>query len=178
MRKNKATLLIIALLFSFAGLAQKGEYAVEQNSGWKDRIYFGGGMGLSGGSWGTSISLSPMVGYMVTSRVSVGVGATYQFYKYQDGFYDYSDHRYGGMFFGRVNLIRQIFAYGEYSFLNYSYNGNENDRRTVSRLPLGLGLSQPLGRRGALNMIAAYDVLYANSGPYASPWVFSVFFSI
>jgi outer membrane protein assembly factor BamA len=177
-KKIKYFITLIILLVATLTFAQKGSTVINKESNWQDRIYFGGGFGLQGGSWGTSISLSPIVGYMVNSRLSVGVGATYQYYKYKDSFYDYSDNRYGGQVFARVNLIKQIFAYGHYSFLNYSFNGNENDRRTVYRLPLGLGMSQPIGSRSSLNFLAAYDVLYENNGPYASPWVFSIFFSI
>ena len=178
---NKLKILILSglLLISGAALAQKGEYATDQNSDWQDRIYFGGGFGLSGGSWGTSIRVSPMVGYMLTSRVSVGVGATYEYYKY-NSYYggDYSDNRWGGMLFTRVNLFKQIFAYADYSFMNYTYNPSTEERRTIDRLPLGLGISQPIGSRSSINFLAAYDLLYENAGPYASPWVFSVFFSL
>ena len=168
----------ILLLSSFVSLAQKGDYVVDEKSNFTDRIYFGGGMGLSGGSWGTSISLSPIMGYMVSSRLSVGVGATYQYYKYNSGIYDYADNRYGGNVFARMNLFRQIFAYGNYSFLNYSYLGDSNDRRTVYRLPLGLGFSQRMGPRSSFNVVAAYDMLYELNGPYGSPWVISFYFSL
>ena len=178
MKKNKFLLIAVLLFVSSLALAQKGDYVIDKQSNWQDRIYFGGGFGLSGGSWGTSISLSPLIGYMVSNRLSVGVGATYQYYSYKDFYYDYSDNRWGGQLFARINLIRQVFAYVEYSFLNYSYNGDNNDRRTVDRLPVGLGISQPLGPRSALNLVAAYDLLYQNNGPYASPWVFSMFFSL
>ena len=180
MMKIKYFIIPLFLLFATVAFAQKGEYIVDQESNWQDRIYFGGGFGLSGGSWGTSISLSPIVGYMVSNRVSVGMGVTYQYYKYQNGIYDYTDNRWGMQFFGRINLFKQIFAYGEYSFLNYSYFGDTNDRRTASRLPLGLGLSQPIGPRSALNLVAAYDVLYdsQNQSVYGSPWVFLIYFSL
>ena len=178
MNKNKYFIVLVILLTSTFAFGQKGSTVINKESNWQDRVYFGGGFGLQGGSWGTSISLSPIVGYMVNSRVSVGVGVTYQYYKYSDAFYNYTDNRYGGQVFARVNLIKQIFAYGDYSFLNYSFNGIENDRRTVYRLPLGLGMSQPIGSRSSINFIAAYDVLHEINGPYASPWVFSVFFSI
>jgi hypothetical protein len=178
--KIKHFIIPLFLLFTTVAFAQKGEYTIEKESNWQDRIYFGGGFGLSGGSWGTSISLSPIVGYMVSNRVSVGIGATYQYYKYQNGLYDYTDNRWGMQFFGRVNLIKQIFAYAEYSFLNYSYYGDSNDRRVANRLPLGLGISQPIGPRSALNLVAAYDVLYdsQDQSAYASPWVFTIYFSL
>ncbi len=176
----KKTGIVLMLIFfvSMNSFAQKGDLVFDEQSKFTDRLYFGGGMGLSGGSWGTSISLSPIVGYMVSNRLSVGVGATYQFYKYQDNYYDYQDNRYGGSVFARMNLFKQIFAYGEYSFLNYSINGDTNNRDTVNRLPLGLGFSQRMGTRSSFNIVAAYDMLYEVNGPYASPWVFTFYFSL
>lgn len=178
MMRSKLWLALVLVFIASAALAQRGNYVIDKNSNWQDRVYFGGGFGLSGGSWGTSIRLSPMVGYMLSNRVSLGVGATYEYYRYKDAIFDYTDNRYGGMLFGRVNLAGQIFGYGEYSFINYSYGGDNNDRRTVARLPVGLGLSQPIGPRSAFNIIAAYDLLYDQNSPYASPWVFSVYFSL
>lgn len=177
MRKVGIFIAIIAFA-SINAFAQKGDYVIDDNSNFTDRIYFGGGMGLSGGTWGTSISLSPIVGYMVSNRLSVGVGATYQYYKYKDNFFDYQDNRYGGSLFARMNLVKQFFAYGEYSFLNYSVNGDTNNRRTAYRLPMGLGFSQSIGPRSSFNMIAAYDLLYEINGPYGSPWVFSFYFAL
>ena len=157
--------------------AQKGDYVIDEKSKFTDRIYFGGVMGLSGGTNGTSISLAPIVGYMVSSRLSVGVGARYEYYK--NNFYNYTESRYGGNVFARMNLFKQIFGYGEYSFLNYSYLGDSNDRRTVYRLPLGLGFSQSIGPRSSFNIIAAYDILYdINDGAYDSPWVISFYFAL
>jgi len=182
MKKIKYFIIPLFLLLSTVAFAQKGELQIDKESNWQDRIYFGGGFGLSGGSWGTSISVSPIVGYMVSNRVSVGIGATYRYYKYKNGngYPDFTDNQWGMQFFGRVNLIKQIFAYAEYSFLNYSYYGDTNDRRVANRLPLGLGISQPIGPRSAINLVAAYDVLYdsTNQSAYASPWVFAVYFSL
>ena len=178
---NRIKILILSgfLVISGATMAQRGEYVPDQNSNWQDKLYYGGGFGLSGGSWGGSIRLSPVIGYMITNRVSAGVGVTYEYYKYNNYYgQDFEDHRYGGMLFTRVNLFKQIFAYAEYSFMNYTYNPSTEERRSIDRMPLGLGLSQPLGKRSSVNFIAAYDVLYENAGPYASPWVFSVFFSL
>ncbi len=174
--KKLGIVLAIVVLSSMSVFAQKGDYVVDEKSNFTDRIYFGGGMGLSGGTNGTSISLAPIVGYMVSSRLSVGVGARYEYYK--NNFYNYTDNRYGGNVFARMNLVRQIFAYGEYSFLNYSVNGDTNNRRTAYRLPLGLGFSQSIGPRSSFNVIAAYDMLYELNGPYGSPWVISFYFAL
>jgi hypothetical protein len=175
--KIRYFIVSIVLLFSTTVFAQKGEYVVQQDSDWQDRMYFGGGFGLAGGSGYTSISISPIVGYMISDRLSGGVGASYEYYK--NG--NFTDDRWGGQVFLRMNLIKQIFAYGSYQFVNYTtFNtGGVEGRTTVGRLPLGLGLSQPIGNRSSINFLAAYDVLYNDQlGAYNSPWVFSVFFSL
>ena len=171
-------IIMMLLVLAFGADAQKGEYQLPQESSFTDRLYYGGGFGLSGGSWGGSISLSPLVGYMINSRLSVGIGVTYRYYKYQNGIYDYSDNQWGGQIFGRANLYGPLFAYIQYSFLSYSYLGDQNDRRVAERLPIGLGLSQPMGARSSINIVGGYDVLYLENGAYASPWVFAIFFSI
>ena len=176
--KKFLALMFFVLLCSTVQ-AQKGDYELPQQSSITDRLYYGGGFGLGGGSGGISISLSPIVGFMVSNRVSLGLGITYRYYKYEDSFTSYSDNQWGGQVFGRINIIRPLFAMVQYSFLNYSYRGDQNDRRVVERLPIGLGISQPIGGRSAINITAGYDVLYIdNNGPYGSPWVFAVFFSI
>jgi len=164
------------MLLSTVAFGQMGTSTIDSNSGWQDRLYFGGGMGLSGGSGYTMVSLSPIVGYMINNRLSGGIGVTYQYYKSGD----FSDNRYGGQLFMRMNLIKQIFLYGSYEFINYSTGFTlDGPRETVARLPLGLGMSQPIGNRSSINFIAAYDVIWDDQlRAYNSPWVFSVYFSL
>ena len=57
-------------------------------------------------------------------------------------------------------------------------NGDNNNRATAYRLPLGLGFSQSVGARSSFNIIAAYDMLYELNGPYGSPWVLSFYFAL
>ena len=49
MRKIRYFIIPLFILLSTIAFAQKGEYAIDQESNWQDRIYFGGGFGLSGG---------------------------------------------------------------------------------------------------------------------------------
>lgn len=166
------------MLLSTVAFGQMGTSMIDENSGWQDRLYFGGGMGLSGGQGYTMISLSPIVGYMISNRLSGGVGVTYQYYKSGD----FTDNRWGGQLFMRMNVIKQLFLYGSYEFMNYgtyTATGAEGPRNTVSRLPLGAGISQPIGKRSSLNFLAAYDVLWDEElGAYGSPWIFTVYFSL
>ena len=46
----------------------------------KDRIYFGGNLGLQFGNQ-TYIDISPLIGYKVTEKFSAGFGVTYIYYK-------------------------------------------------------------------------------------------------
>lgn len=177
MRKIRNIFFLLFILFTTVAFAQKGEeYSVDERGSWQERVYFGGGFGLSSGTNGSSVNVSPLVGYMITSKLSAGVGATYQYYK----FGDFSDNRYGGEVFARMNTFKQIFLYSSYQFINYNTNiFSDGSRRTIARLPLGAGMSQPVGSRASLNFLAAYDVLWDPAQQaYDSPWIFSVFFSL
>jgi len=173
----KKVWLFIAVfgLSSLVAIAQKGDYVIDEKSNFMDRVYVGGGFGLSGGSNSTIITVSPMVGYMVSNRFSVGVGATYQYFKINN----FTDNQYGGLLFARMNLFKQIFGYAEYSFINQIDYRDGVTRITIDRLPIGVGFSQRMGSRSSFNVIAAYDMLYdANGQYYDSPWVISFFVAL
>lgn len=175
----KKFLLSSALfLCSILAFAQRD---VMENSSLSERLYFGGGLGLNGGTDGYGnryfyVGLYPIVGYMVNSNLSVGMGINYQYYSYPD--VDYDIHQYGFSPFVRYNF-GQLFLYGEYTLLNTPvYNINSGVRKTYDRLLLGAGFSQPLGGRAALNVMGLYDVLWNRSEyVFQSPWVFRVFVS-
>ncbi len=175
----KTGCLIIGMIFiSCLAFAQR---EIDNNSGWelKDRIYFGGGFGLNGGNdaFGNRyfyVALNPIVGYMITPQFSGGLGIQWQHYSYPD--FNTTIDQYGVSPFLRYNF-GQLFAYTEYNVFNTPTFGN-TERKTFDRLLLGVGYSQPLGRRGAINAMALYDLIYSNSErAFASPWVFRVYFS-
>ena len=169
-------LVLIALVISFSSFGQR-EVEEGTNPPFKDRIYFGGGLGFSSGNNGlgryTYFNVNPIVGYMITPQLSSGLGFQWAHYSFQD--YGTSFNQYGISPFVRYNF-GQIFTYGEYNLINTS-SINEQLRRNYNRLLLGLGFSQPLGRRGSINAMALYDVLYKVNGPFQSPWVLRVYFS-
>jgi hypothetical protein len=170
----------VIMLVSYNLTAQR---VVDEGAGWslKDRLYVGGGFGLNGGTdqWGNRyfyFAINPIIGYMVTQRFSVGSGINWQRYSYTEPVKLKID-QYGVSPFVRYNFS-QLFAYGEYNLLN-TPTFSLSQRKTFDRLLLGLGYSQPFGRRGAINAMALYDVIYdQNERAFASPWVFRVFFSL
>jgi hypothetical protein len=173
---------IILVIFFFTSIAAIGQREISENSGWslKDRLYTGGGLGFNAGtdSYGNKyfyFALNPIVGYMVTPKFSVGTGVNWQRYSYSEPIKINID-QYGASPFLRYNFS-ELFAYGEYNLLN-TPTINFSQRRTYDRLLLGLGYSQPLGGRGAINFMGLYDVIYdQNERAFPSPWVFRVFFS-
>ncbi len=173
-----ACLLFCTLLLSTAVFAQR---EVDEKAGWelKDRIYFGGGFGVNGGSdaFGNRyfyVSLNPIVGYMITQEFSGGLGVQWTHYSYPD--FNAKIDQYGVSPFLRYNF-GQLFAYTEYNLINTPVFGG-TERKNFDRLLVGIGYTQPIGRRGALNAMALYDLLYSNTErAFASPWVLRIFFS-
>ncbi|MEJ2003441.1 MAG: hypothetical protein P8X57_00405 [Cyclobacteriaceae bacterium] len=173
----KKLLILFLMLFSICAFAQKTiDYDEDVRPSFSDRLFFGGGVGFTGGNGITSIQVNPIVGYMLSPRWSAGVGVEYQYVKYRD--LDIDDNIWGGQVFTRYN-IRQFFLQGEYNIYNYTqyYIDGSDARESIDRVLLGGGISQPIGRAGAINFVALYDLLHENGGPFGSPWVFRIFFS-
>ena len=142
-----------------------------------ERVFFGGGGGFNTGvnQFGfryTYIAISPLVGYRITMPWSAGLQLMYATYRYpqigtsvsQYGIAPFTQYRFG-----------KLFVYGEFQIIS-APNVN-NDRRAIyNRLPLGLGFTQPIGTRAAINVVALYDVLYNKATAiFPSPWVLRVY---
>ncbi|CAD5254852.1 MULTISPECIES: hypothetical protein [unclassified Imperialibacter] len=166
----------ILFFISFSSFAQK-DYD-QENSSFFDRVYLGGNFGAQFGSV-TFVDLSPLAGYMITPKLSAGVGVTYQYLKYKS--YDDSFSTYGWRTFVRRNIGRQFFVHGEFENLSIEFfnSGTETRREWVPGLFAGGGLFQPIGRSGGGFMISAlYNLLYDDiRSPYNSPIVLRVGFT-
>ncbi|PWJ43377.1 hypothetical protein [Sediminitomix flava] len=149
----------------------------------KDRIFFGGNVGLSFGDI-TAIEVSPLVGYQITENLTGGVGITYIYY--DNKVFNYSTHTYGGRLFARyyyqlkegVRLFPQV----EYQMLKYEIRDNttgiEYPNQWREAAYVGAGYSQRVGERSAVNIIGLYNLLYdEQTSLYNSPWEFRVEFN-
>ncbi|MBX2896617.1 MAG: hypothetical protein KF763_14325 [Cyclobacteriaceae bacterium] len=174
----------VGVILIFLSVQTWAQREVNENTGWglKDRIYTGGGLALNGGNDGFGnryfyFAVNPIVGYMVTPKFSVGTGATWQRFAYTQPIKLNID-QYGVSPFMRYNF-NQLFAYGEYNLINTPIAFGTGERMNFDRLLLGLGYTQPFGKRSAINLMALYDVIYDNQErAFASPWVFRVFFTL
>lgn len=141
-----------------------------------DRIYVGGGFGLSGGSNSLNLSLSPQVGYKITPRFSAGVGITYQYAKIRQ--ISTSISNYGWSLFSRYNITRQLFAYSEFERLRFQFftslSPEQTERSSYNSLLIGGGYAESISSKASYSISVLYNVLYDaadNPQPYNSPLV-------
>lgn len=143
----------------------------------KDRIVTGGGLGLGFGSVQDFFSVSPVIGYQLTTKLLAGTGVTYRYTNYKVFKPSIKLNDYGLNPFLRFTFYRNIFLQTEYEYLNYEYplKGAETTRRDFNSFLAGGGFIQPIGRRAALYIMALYNFSYQETAlysPYDSPIVF------
>ena len=137
------------------------------------RLYFGGNFGLQFGDQ-TVVDINPLVGYRLTEKLSVGVSATYIYYKFTDPYHfypSYSTNIYGGSVFTRYYFLENIFAHVEGEVLNLdAFDINYILKRiNVFSLYVGGGYRQPLGERSSLNLLLLYNLNDDRNSPYQNP---------
>lgn len=157
-------LLIFSLLSSFSVAQEHDDTARKRFS---ERIFFGGNIGLQFGTV-TFIDVSPLIGYELTEKLSAGVGATYQYYRYRDRFNDFSTNIYGGRVFSRYNILKNIFSHVEYEVLNLEAFDLEK-RINVTSILVGGGFRQQLGGRTYLNLLVLWNINESAYSPYRNP---------
>ncbi len=167
-------LLIPIVLFAQSVQAQSSE---EEKRSFKDRIWFGGGVGLSFGTF-TAVQLDPMVGYKLdkSGRLSVGVGGSYWYFRDNRFGAAYDFQAYGYRTFTRYRFIEQAFAHVEFLHMNVEANrfgpfSEIQPRIWVPHLLVGGGYVQSLGGRGSIFLQVLFDVwqdpnsIYFGRGP-------------
>ena len=171
---------LMGWIFLFLTITCFAQKDLDSKPSWQSRFYKGGGGGFSGGSNGIgkffSVSVSPVVGYMLSPQASIGTGVIYQKTQYTDINLSYS--MWGVTPFIRYNF-NNLFLISQYNYLNlpsYAFNGG-TERVFRSRMLFGGGYTVPVSNRLRLNAVAMYDVLYRSGNGFASPWVFQVFFT-
>lgn len=189
MKYLKASIIFVFTLSVHFVAAQDNQ--VQQNASkpaFLEKIFVGGGFGAGFGDY-TYINVSPIIGYRVTSRLSVGMRLMYQYTTFD--YFDFQDQKtktYNGNDFGiggfaRLTVYGPLYLQAEYEHLSYdelNYLGDKY-RSSFDSYMAGGGLAQPLGQRAVLFMTAMYNFSYNNFNasnvyrvPYNSPWVFRV----
>lgn len=140
---------------------------MEENNVW-DKFYFGGNIGLQFGTI-TAIQISPLVGYKITERFSLGGIFTYIYAK-QRFIPGYSV--YGLAPFARFMITEDFFATGEVSFLNTAQFRSGYEERIWTTLPmLGGGYLVRFGNRGGMMVTVLYNFNNRNPNSIYGPFV-------
>jgi hypothetical protein len=163
--------LFLLLTLHFGSLSgQSRERGQHQN-----RFFTGGGLGLQIGTV-TLIDVSPHIGYYLTERIALGIGATYQYYSIKTKQFDYSTDIWGGRTFGRYYFLENIFGHIEYEYLNYEaalidpygfYTGNIK-RVGVNNVLVGAGYRENIFGNSYINALLLWNLnetvytLYSN----------------
>jgi len=174
MTVSKLLLTIILVFFFQLSFAQIQTDDVSSLSTF-ERIYAGGNLGLGFGTI-TFVDVSPMAGYMITPDFSAGLGATYQYLRFNR--FDQSANVYGGRVFLRHNIMQRFFAHAEYESMSVEYPQYDDNFNIVTRrewvpgLFVGGGMFNAFGPRGGMNFALLYNLAHDNiRSPYGSPIV-------
>jgi hypothetical protein len=144
----------------------------------KDRIWFGGGLGLNFGSV-TAIQIEPLVGYKVdqAGKFSVGTGITYWYFSDNRYTPSVEYNAYGYRLFTRYRFIEQAYLHTEFLNLNAErYDDVTDDIRRiwVPHLLVGGGYIQPIGEHSSFMVQVLFEVLQdPNSVYYGQGPIFS-----
>lgn len=142
----------------------------------KDNIFVGGNVGLQFGTV-TFVDVSPLVGYKFTEKISAGIGATYQYYRYRDKYYDFETNVYGGRVFARYNFTDYLFGHAEYEYLNLEAFDFYRRRVDVGSLMAGAGYIQRISDRSGIVAMVLYNFTESAYTPYQNP-IFRVGFVV
>lgn len=164
---------IILLLFT-AGLLSQATHAqrmVFDESDFQSKWVTGGGFGLSFSTFGSSIQLSPLLGYRISPRWETGIRLNYHYYSYRDDAFRFDSHNYGGGPYTNYVVYRGIFAHAEYEALSYErlFLSGERDRDWVHSIFIGGGLRQYFSPRSFASFLILYNLNETFDSPYANP---------
>ena len=133
------TLILLPLIFNYKTLAQDStnifhpvKPAIPRDNFWR-RISVGGNLGFQFGTI-TGIMISPEIRVRTFDQLYIGVGFTYQYFRYKNYYWDVKNNQYldftsnvyGGRFYLRYylrsifnNWLGNFFAHAEYEYLAY-----------------------------------------------------------
>lgn len=152
---------------------------VEKKKPFKDRLFTGGHVGLTFGSY-TNVIISPMIGARLNEKIYAGLGIEYQYTKYKDSRPELTFNQYGGRMFTQYNIVPKVYAHGElacYSMERYTIGKKE--RSFVPFIYVGGGYRQMISERAFFSVQILFDVLQHTHSPYKA-WepIYSVGFGI
>ncbi|MCU0362595.1 MAG: hypothetical protein MUE32_04500 [Bacteroidales bacterium] len=149
---------------------------------WKERIAFGGGTSFWITPGQTYLELSPVVAYRFPKTLVTGAG--YRYIYRHERVIGNDLNAYGPSFFARINLLKRLYLWTEYEYLNNEYfyqaAGEELARYDTHSDSwfAGLGYIRSIGKkgRGGVSIQVLYNFLYTRDeySPYYAPVTYRV----
>lgn len=174
------------LLYTTTNSACSQENNRDQNPPFRERLFFGGNLGLQFGTI-TYIDVTPLVGFWVQPRIAVALGPHYRYFRYPDYFSgtNTSTSLYGGngyVEFYPVKDLDNVIPIGVHlgiflhvedemlSLIPYDISGSGSKSRIISNAVLaGPGLSQMIGRRSSFNLTFLWTLNNTIQNLYNTP---------
>lgn len=171
---------LIVLLFSISVYSQENAMLIKPKeqrpiapsefNSFKERLYFGGNMGLGFGTT-TYINLSPLVGCKITKQFSTGLGIIYNYFSQTYGSRKYVSTIYGGSAFARYMVSENLFAqvgWDKLNVMDYS-SPIPNSRAWIDNILIGGGYRQAISGKGSLVASIFYNINDTPLSPYQNP---------
>lgn len=177
--KNLFYIFGLSFIFSFGVVTNVfSQIPEESKPSFKDKLFFGGGLGLSFGDV-TYVNVAPVIGYRITPKLSTGMRLTYQYRKYKNPFppYDsFESNDFGIGAFGRFIVFGPVYLQAEYEYLSYEYytTADSKERLGFNSFMAGGGIMQPIGRHAAIFFTLLYNFSYKDDNsiqPYGRPLI-------
>ncbi|MEJ7647158.1 MAG: hypothetical protein WKF87_21340 [Chryseolinea sp.] len=176
---RKLSLVVALSLLGTGAFAQWGFDELSEQPTTRERLFVGGGLGLSLSSYSIYVGVSPLIGYNITTRLAGGLQIIYRYTNYK-GSPSISVSDYGMAPFARFMVYKPFFVHMEYEYLNYEYptSATESIRKYYNSVIGGVGYFQPFAPRGGFYMMALYNFSYQQSTsstdytPYNTPLLF------
>lgn len=153
-------------------LPPAGQTQPDVPAAFRKKLYVGGNFGLSLSGRFLLLDISPIVGYKITKKFSLGPGAVYQL-AYSRAF-SYSN--YGAKVFTRFLFLPAFFAHAEQEVLSVPIlaltptNQYVIDHRVnVYSTFVGGGYRQRIGNRLALDTMLLFNLTSTDLSPYSNP---------
>ncbi len=168
------TILLVCMCFSKLQAQGSMRYGDEE---FQSKWVFGGGFGMGFSTYGSSIQLSPTIGYRLTPKLETGVRLLYNFYSIKQFGIRLNSHSYGGGPYVNYDIYRGLFAHAEYELLSFEgffiNNANQQidklDRINLSSVFVGGGYRQYFSTNAYGVFMVLYNLNESINSPYSNP---------
>jgi long-subunit fatty acid transport protein len=178
MGRNILVSIVLLLLMSTSAFCQEGNENPYKGRPIKERLFFGGDLGLSFGTV-TYIRIVPLVGYQVSPKFSFGAGPSFQYWD-DSRFPTSAQTIWGGQAFARYFVFPELFLQSDFEFLNLEAFAIDNSGEVINtrvNVPvwwLGAGYSQRSANGSGFFIGLFYDIVQDINSPYADPFAIRI----